>query len=211
MTQATVEAKRQRLIKAIHVGKRELQMPEDTYRQVLRTAGNADSTTAMGLPALIAVLEHMKRCGFKVRAKPGDRRQAPSKEARKARALWLFLHELGAVRDPAEAALVAYVQRIARVDDLAWVRGQAAADLIETLKKWAMRYLPQAVAKLQAEAIEAHRRAPFGQAQQECFRAATTYLQRGDGFDMHWYAWEALREGLGRPFPAEIKPLGEKR
>lgn len=210
MNQATVEAKRKRLIKAIHVGKRELLMAEDTYRQVLRTAGKAESTTAMTLPDLMAVLEHMKSCGFRVRAKAGDRRQAPSKEALKARALWLFLHELGAVRDPAEAALAAYVKRIARIDDLAWVRGQAAADLIETLKKWAMRYLPQAVAKLQAEAVEAHSQKPFGPAQQECFRAATTYLHRGEGFDMHWYAWEALQEGLGRRIPPEIKPLGEK-
>lgn len=211
MTDRTKQAaaQRQRLVKIIHVARRELHMDEPTYRQVLLTSGKADSTSAMQTPALTAVLEHMKRCGFKVRAKAGDRRQASSVDARKVRALWLFLHELGAVRDPSEAALAAYVKRIARVDDLAWARDEAITDLIETLKKWAMRYLPDAVAKLQAEAIERHRVQPFGPEQCKAFEAATLYLQRGQGFDKHWWAWEALQEGLGRLVTPEIKCLGE--
>ena len=65
------------------------------------------------------------------------------------RALWLFLHVLGEVRDPSEKALAAYVKRIAKVDDLRWATGDAVTALIETMTKWALRRaLPATVAAL---------------------------------------------------------------
>ena len=64
------------------------------------------------------------------------------------RALWLFLHQLGAVKNPSEAALAAYVKRIAKVDALQWADGHQTEALIETLKKWAMRYLPSQVQEM---------------------------------------------------------------
>ena len=63
-----------------------------------------------------------------------------------------FVHRMAhhgntALAQPDDAA--AYVKRIAKVDDLHWVRGRAVDTLIETLKKWAMRdHLPAAVAAL---------------------------------------------------------------
>lgn len=205
-------AQRQRLIKLIHVGRRELNMDEATYRQVLMIAGKADSASAMTVPALTAVLEHMKSCGFKIKTKTGAAPRRPllvAPDASKVRALWLFLFHLGAVRDPSEDALATYVKRIAGVDDLRWVRGDGVTLLIETLKKWAMRHLPAAVSRLQAEAIAAHQSGALTPRQHETFQAATTYLQRGHGFDKHWQAWEALQVGLGRSLPLEIKGLGE--
>ena len=88
------------------------------------------------------VLEHMKRKGFKVRpaasAAP-SRALAQFPQALKIRALWRFLHQLGAVRNPSEAALAAYVKRLTVVDALQWITGEQAARIIETLKKWAER------------------------------------------------------------------------
>ena len=66
---------------------------------------------------------------------------AISAEARKARALWLMLHELGQVRDPSERALGSYCKRVLKVDALQWTDGQIWR-LIESLKDWAMRVLP---------------------------------------------------------------------
>lgn len=198
-------ANKARLIKLIHVAKGELLMEEDAYRAVLRSIGGADSTKAMPSADLQRVVDHMKRCGFQVRrgAPAPGRRIATKPDARKVRALWLFLHELGSVRDPSEAALAAYVKRIAKVDDLAWAHDQVADRLIETLKKWAMRDLPQTVAKLREEAIAAGR--------SDLAQVAAMYLRQGQGFDKHWAAWEALQEGLGRLVTPGIKSLGDSQ
>ena len=134
---------RQRLIRLIHVGKRELGLDDEIYRALLMGSVQKDSTSAMSVPELERVLERMKRSGFKVRVKsarppaqsrPG-RPLAQYPEARKVRALWLFLHQLGAVKNPSEEALAAYVKRIAKVDALQWTNGNQTEALIETLKK----------------------------------------------------------------------------
>ena len=158
------------------------------------------------------VLEHFKGKGFKVRPKAADRSQTVGPHVSKVRALWLFLHGLGEVRDPAERALAAYVKRIAKVDDLRWARGDAVTALIETMKKWAMRRaLPAAVAALRQEVIAAHRATPLSPAKAELAMQAQAYLNRGQGFDMHWWAWEALMGVLERPVSADLaalKPAG---
>jgi len=132
-----VSQERLRLIKLIHVARRNLEksgkMDEPTYRTMLQTAGGADSTAKMEVPALERVLEQAKRAGFVVRSKGGDRRQDTSPEARKVRALWLFLHQLGAVKSPTESALATYVKRIAYVDDMHWADARAMVRLIETM------------------------------------------------------------------------------
>lgn len=141
---------RARLIKLIHVGRRELGMADDTYRQVVAThAEGKTSTGDCSALELERVLAHLKKVGFKVR-KPAQARPTESRplatgpEAQKARAVWLLLHRLGAVRNPSEAALAAYVRRQIGVDDLAWA-GPRLYEVIEALKKWAARLLPAAL------------------------------------------------------------------
>lgn len=207
---------RNQLIQLIHVAKRELRLDEETYRTALRTAtaGKADSTGDMDVPALMKALEHMKRAGFKVRPKAQPAQSRPltiNRDASKVRALWLFLHHLGAVRDPSEAALATYVKRIAKVDDLRWARGDRTDLLIETLKKWAMRYLPAAIKDLRREVTASHLAKPFTPRQIELVQESDRYLRRGEGFDMHWFAWEALTEALGRPVQPEIKVLEARK
>lgn len=205
-------AMRQKLIRLIHVAKRELQMDEPTYRTMLLSAGRAESTSDMDVPALKAVLDQAKRVGFKVRAKAGaataprqDRRQDTAREAVKVRALWLFLHHLGVVRDPSEQALATYVKRIAKVDDMHWAHGDRMLALIETLKKWAMRFLPGKVRDLMAEVVEANQRAPLMPDQAEAANKAHVRLMAGEGYDVYWDAWELLHVALGRPLPADVK------
>lgn len=118
------------------------------------------------------------------------------------RALWLFLHELGAVRDPSEAALSAYVKRIASVDDVQWMRGGRRVEtVIESLKKWAMRYLPAAVATLKEEVRDRYHKGLMSEAQTGCAARGFERSTQGDGFDVQWEAWENLRTAAGRPFP----------
>ena len=126
---------RQRLIRLIHVAKRDLSMDDDTYRAILQRIGKKASSADLTIPELEKVLEHLKRSGFKVRSKAKPAQAKPSRplaqdgESKKIRALWLFLHELGAVKNPSEEALATYVKRIAGVDALQWISGEQAERL----------------------------------------------------------------------------------
>ncbi|MGQ0708742.1 MAG: gp16 family protein, partial [Rhodoferax sp.] len=159
---------RQRLIRLIHVAKRDLHLDDETYRAILQRIGKKVSAAELTVPELEKVLEHLKRSGFKVRskgkaagatAKP-SRALARDPQSQKIRALWLFLHQLGAVRNPSEEALAAYVKRLTGVDALQWINGAQSERLIESMKKWAMRFLPdqvKALAQQLSDAISAGR------------------------------------------------------
>ena len=203
--------RRAKLVKLIQIARRDLGLDDPTYRTVLLSAGKASSTKEMAIPMLEAVLERMKASGFKVRPKAGDRIQAVYPEARKVRALWLFLHHLGEVRDPSETALAAYVKRMVKVDDLRWARGKRVEALIETLKKWVMRRLPGAVHQLKLDAIEERRAGRLTPAQVEDIHNALDGLSGDSGFDKHWESWEGLTLALGRPILADIKVLGSAK
>lgn len=202
-------------IKLVHVAKRELSLDEPTYRAILFAQGGNESLSAMSLDGMNKVIDYFKAQGFKLRKAAGDRKQATGPDAKKVRALWLFLHELGAVRDPSEAALTAYVQRIAGVDDVQWMRGtrkvpsnqakryQDRAELvIETLKKWAMRFLPADIVRLKDEVRERHQQGLLSAEQLLCAEVAFgNALNPEVGFDRHYLVWDNLRAAVARPFP----------
>lgn len=101
------------------------------------------------------------------------------------------------------------------VDDVQWMRGdcyvesnpqkpwQARAELvIETLKKWGMRFLPGAIVQLKDEVHARHRQGLLTQEQRECARKAFERgLDPNVGFDAHNFVWDNLRAAVGRPFP----------
>ena len=195
---------RQRLIRLIHVAKRDLSMDDDTYRAILQRIGKKASSADLTIPELEKVLEHLKRSGFKVRSKsksaPKPEQAKPSRplaqdlESKKIRALWLFLHELGAVKNPSEEALAAYVKRIAGVDALQWISGEQAERLIETMKKWAMRFLPQAVKALvpQVGALQ------LSDLERGQLNAVLNKAFARQTFDPMHSAWESLNDVLKR-------------
>lgn len=201
MTTKTQKEYRNRLIKLIQVARRDLNLDEPNYRAILFAQGGNESLAAMPIDGMQKVLDYLKAKGFKVRPTKTDRKQATGKDASKVRALWLFLHELGAVRDPSEAALTAYVKRIAKVDDVQWMRGARVEAVIETLKQWCMRLLPEAVLKLQAEVIERNKNALLSPVELDCAARAFKRLMDGDGFDVLWEVWENLRTAAGRQYP----------
>lgn len=145
----TKDQKRLKLIKLIHVGRRELKMADDVYRQILTSLTQRESTADLSIPQLEAVLKHLQKAGFKIRVNAAKAKPSlpldQEETSRKIRAIWLFLHELGAVKDSSEYALFAYVRRITGVDALQWINAAHAQQVIETLKKWAVRVLPQAL------------------------------------------------------------------
>lgn len=214
MTSDAQKSYRNSLIKLIQVGRRDLRLDEPTYRDILRAWGGTESLSAMSIDGMKKVLDYFKSQGFTVRKLSGVRKQATDKRAKKVRALWLFLHELGAVRDPSEAALTAYVQRIAKVDHLHWARGwrrdlpearERTELLIETLKKWVMRFLPGAIATLHGQIMKLHLHNSLSPEQIEEINKAGSYAHSDAGFDLHWAAWQRLMDALGRPVPLAIR------
>nr|WP_283093797.1 regulatory protein GemA [Achromobacter sp. Marseille-Q0513] len=126
-------------------------MDKETYRAALLTVtgGKKDSCSAMSAEELQLALDHFKRFGFKVRLKPRPGRPIDTEAtSKKIRALWLLLRDLGAVNNASEEALAAYVKRITGVEALQWIDGAQAERTIETMKKWAMRILPERVRHL---------------------------------------------------------------
>ncbi|MCD2164687.1 gp16 family protein [Comamonas koreensis] len=196
------KAYRTTLITLVHVAKRDMALDEDTYRAILMAQGGGDSLSAMPIDNINKVLTYMKAQGFKLRKSKTDRKQADSTDAKKMRALWLFLHELGAVDDPSEAALLAYVRRIGKVDSLEWLKGRKVDAVIESQKKWAMRFLPAAVEALKAETLQRRAKGLLSPVQLGSAEHAFKRLAAGEGFDIQWEAWQNLRHAVGRSYPA---------
>ncbi|MFZ2986625.1 phage protein GemA/Gp16 family protein [Ideonella sp.] len=140
-------------------------------------------------------------------AKPPRRRKLDTTDAAtKVRALWLFLHVLGEVKDPSEAALGDYVKRMAGVDDLHWTNGEQLGRLTESLKKWAMRPLVPAVQALRNDLVAAGE-----SVQPQHWINASKAIADIDGrmtFDPWWRAWCALAVALDKPDAAEMQAVG---
>lgn len=143
MSAAPSNQNRVRLIKLIHVGRRELGMDDETYRLMLASMNGLDgatSTADLNVPNLYRVLEQLKQKGFKVRPKSkGKRPAAADPQSKKIRSLWLTLRDKGALRDPSEEALVKFVHGETGVQTLQWLTTEQASQVIEHLKQWIAR------------------------------------------------------------------------
>lgn len=163
---APARDERARLIRLVHVGRRELGLDEDAYRAILMAQAGVSSSSDASAKQLQAVVDYMKRQGFKIAVKGGSSRNqvvvksrrigvstaaaaaravvlASDAESRKARAMWITLHEIGQVRDPSEAALLAYTRRQTGSQRLEWVSNMVS--VLEPLKSWLLRSMPQVV------------------------------------------------------------------
>lgn len=191
---------RQKLVRLIHVAKRDLNMDDDVYRSILLKIGKAESSSKMTVPELELTLEHMKRCGFKVRSKikknVKSRPLADDAESKKIRALWIFLHELGLVRNSSEAALAAYVKRMTGVEALQWLDREQSQTMIESLKKWGMRVLPTQVKELADKTAAAMHSGKLQLSKEEIYSVNDVYgkSQRFPSFDPLQDAWYVLKE-----------------
>lgn len=123
----------------IHIAKKQLAMDDDAYRAMLKSVAGVESAKSLSLSGVSKVLAHLKRCGFKPIAKKQSRPLADDAQSRKIRALWLELHQSGAVRNPAESALAQFVKRQTGVAALQWLTVEQASAVIEDLKQWQKR------------------------------------------------------------------------
>lgn len=144
---------RRAAIVKVQIARKELALDEETYRALLERVTGRRSAADCTVAQLGRVLDELKAKGWKpsfsargqkappfrpdagqARARPAD-----SPVARKARALWISLHQLGEVRDPSERSLEAFAARQLGVDRLRWADQSQGYRLIEALKAMAER------------------------------------------------------------------------
>lgn len=185
-------------------------MDDDSYRAMLTSLKYPTSTADLTIPQMERVLERLKQCGFKVRSKRATaaktkagtqqrtRAMAHDPQDRKIRALWLLLHEIGAIQNPSEQALSAYVHRITKVDALQWLSAAQADRVIETLKKWAMRYLPTQVDDKSRRLIAAIKAGDIQITGHDLIRLGKliNLAKRRQTFDLMQAAWDGLHRIL---------------
>lgn len=132
----------------VHIAKKELGLDDGAYRAMLERITGRSSAKDCTEADLGRVLDELKAKGWKPRLKvvasgPGaaGRRAAlaSSPVAKKARAMWISLHQLGAVRDPSEKALESFGRRQLGVEKLQWANQSHGFRLIEALKAMAER------------------------------------------------------------------------
>lgn len=127
---------RRAMMAKINIGRSQISMDEDDYRQGLLDLTGHMSLRACTDAQLDRVLAWLKTKGFQPLPRKGG---APHPMARKARALWLSLYHLGVVHNEAEQALEAFAKRQLGCERLVWARQSDAFRLIEALKSIAKR------------------------------------------------------------------------
>ncbi|MND22340.1 hypothetical protein D3C80_127160 [compost metagenome] len=132
----------------VQIARKELGLDDATYRTMVERITGRTSSADCTDAQLGRILDEMKTKGWKPKvmtggraARPASTRVAPASSpvAKKARALWISLHQLGVVRDPSEAALEAFARRQLKVDRLHWAKPYHADRLVEALKAMAGR------------------------------------------------------------------------
>lgn len=135
------QQRRRSMIGKVKLAQKALGLVDDDYRAMLLRETGCTSAADCTEGQLARMIEAMKRAGFKPVAKvgtgPSARVAAQGKAARKARALWISLHQLGVVHNPSEIALEAFAKRQLKVDALAWANDGQMFKLIEALKAMA--------------------------------------------------------------------------
>jgi phage gp16-like protein len=135
-------------IKKIHCLKGALNLDDDTYRLLLSGYGAKSSKDrAFTFAKADELLKDLE--GKAVAAGAWEKRKPASKarakkladdpQSKKIRQLWIELHQVGKVKNPAESALLAYVKRMTGVNALQWLSSRQASTVIEALKQWLER------------------------------------------------------------------------
>lgn len=142
-------AGRNPMLAKIHLGAKELGLSDEVRRDLMaRVTGGKRSAGDCTDAELHKVLEEYRRLGWKPTSgksakisgfRSSPRKAASSPFARKARALWISLYQLGVVRDPSDQALEAMGRRQLGVDRLQWADEGQSHRLVEALKAMAER------------------------------------------------------------------------
>lgn len=130
----------------LQIAKKELALHDDGYRAILERLTGQRTAKGLTDAQIGVVIEELKRRGWKPKvvdaarkASAPARRPADSPTAKKARAMWISLWQLGEIRDRSERALEAFARRQLGVERLVWADEGQMFKLIEALKAMAER------------------------------------------------------------------------
>lgn len=119
---------------AIHTGLRQLGIEGDDKRDLYRRVTGEDGLTGMSSRQHQAVLEELRRLGFKPASKPSSKRAAGPYRAI-LQAHWIALWNLGLVPGPSDAEMTGFVRRQTKVDHTRFlIHQEDASKVIEALK-----------------------------------------------------------------------------
>ena len=109
--------KKTKLIQLIHVGKKQLGLDDDLYREVLESTTGKNSSKLLTVEQLEAVLDRMKQLGFTIESKDkaGVKKLADDAQSKLIRHLWLELYNAGEVRNGSEKALAKFIENKVKV------------------------------------------------------------------------------------------------
>lgn len=136
-------------LKLVHIGRRDLGLDDDMYRDLLEQITGKRSAKGQSDVQLNAVVAEMKRRGFK--PKRSNRPKARAAEVAKIRAIWLTMFDQGFVRSNTDVAINTYVKRMTKtgngqgVDRAEWLKPEQASMVLEALKKWHYRCMADAI------------------------------------------------------------------
>ena len=138
----TDPGRRRSLLAALHAGKRELGLDEDTYHLMLEMVTGKDSAALMTIPEITRVLDHMRGRGWQGGKSGGGAAWRPSSKGhvRKVWALWAALRHEGIIRQGGRAACRAFVKRMTGCSDPEWLTPEEATVVIEALKAMQRRH-----------------------------------------------------------------------
>jgi phage gp16-like protein len=129
-------------IKLVHIAKKDLALSDDDYRDILRDLTGFDSSKNCTTTQLGSVLDHFRQRGWVHKPKSGKPRfakQADHPAARKARALWLSLWNLGEAPSKDERALEGFATKQLGCERLQWADQTQCYKLVEALKARCVR------------------------------------------------------------------------
>lgn len=136
-----IVAVRQNDLAAIHIAKKQLELPEDEYRDLMATVcGGIRSSAKLDAAGRQRFLAHLHTC-LRERGIPAarpTRKQLPPDE-RKVWALWMQLADAGEVQERTMKAIDAWVRQQLQVDTLRFLNDQQMQLAIERLKQWLRR------------------------------------------------------------------------
>lgn len=137
----------------IHIAKKELNLHEDDYRAILLRVTGQKSAKGLSIAQAGALIDEFRKMGWSPKVIAGGKSRSSAKDlqaknrkmadfdsAKKARALWVSLWQLGAIFDNGEDALEAFAKRQLKCERFVWADQQQMYKLIEALKAMAERH-----------------------------------------------------------------------
>jgi len=142
----------------IHIARKELAIDEDSYRQIIRDIGGADSGSSadLDMAGRRRVLQHFRDKGWRSKVKgkrapakaaSGKTIMASDRQVCLIRCIWISLSHAGIVKDGGEQALRTWIRSMTRryhpqhvgYSAPEFLPHRVAVVVIENLKKWAER------------------------------------------------------------------------